>query len=70
MGLLDNCASPEPVLTVDHTENERHVALAVSSPALGLGEGTPLWIILKANKSTGELTCLLRSSLPDKFVPR
>lgn len=29
-----------------------------------------IWIILKADKTTQELTCAIRTSLPTMFLPR
>lgn len=70
MNCSDNCASTQPILSVDYTDTERYVAVSITAPSLGLGDGLPLWMILKANKTTGELSCALRSSLPDVFIPR
>lgn len=68
MSLHDNCASAEPIHTHDYTEEERHIAVAITTSLLGMGLGNPIWLILKANKTTGELTCGMRSSLPPGFV--
>lgn len=62
--------SPNVMHTVDVSENTRKVALAITSASLGLGRGNPLWLVITANKESGELVCALRATLPTPFQPQ
>lgn len=61
--------STEPMHVVDVSEHQRHIALAVPRSGLGVGDGTPMWLVFSADKDTGELTCAIRSVLPGVFTP-
>lgn len=73
---LDNCmetqnaASTEPIYSTAYTDDVRYIAMAVTSSSLGLGVGNPMWLVIGADKRTGEISCAIRSTLPDIFIPR
>lgn len=65
-----NAASTDPIHAVDYTDTERRIAMAIDRAAMGAGPGDPLWLIVKADKTTNEVTCAIRSTLPNEFLPR
>lgn len=60
--------SPFPMRVADPTETQRQIALAIPLQTLGIGEGPPMWLVFCADKTTGELTCAIRSVLPNVFI--
>lgn len=67
---IQNTASTEPLHSIDCSDTERYVALAVTSASLGLGKGNPMWIIMRADKTDGNISCAIQSTLPELFIPR
>lgn len=63
----DSCPALAPCHTIDTDDTHRAVALAIRREILGLYPGNPLWIVIRADKETGEITCGLRAGLPDDF---
>ena len=66
-----NDAGPSvaPCHIIDRDEAHRSVALAIRREVLGVGPGNDLWVIIRADKETGTITCGLRAGLPDDFTP-
>jgi hypothetical protein len=67
---FENKASTHPIHSIEYSDTERHIAMAITSTSLGMGVGNPMWIILKADKTTGNISCSIRTTLPAEFLPR
>jgi hypothetical protein len=70
MELSDQQADTAPIFAINTASTERQVAVAIERSSVGLGVGNALWLIIRANKDTGELMCALRTTLPVVFLPR
>lgn len=48
--------------------DKMHIALAIPGTDIGFGTHDTVYVVLVADKATGDLTCALRSVIPKEFV--